>query len=93
MTKQSIKTSNWYNNHIIFAFMVSLVLQSVLLPCMCGHGVARMKVAAIFDVMILIRIIIALLIKENNNGWRIYCILLCVFPFIILLVDELFLDH
>jgi len=70
----------WNFRQLLIAFFVTLVLQSVFLPCMCYEGLAKVQFGMMFDGFVLIRILIALVRKERGRDWLVYVILLYSSP-------------
>ena len=69
-----LKQAPWHYRGLLLAFVISLVLQAVLLPCMCIEGKAEVAFAGVFDILILCRIIIARELNEQGKGWIFYLV-------------------
>ena len=67
--------SNWKFPHLFGALFIALILQVIFLPCLCKVGTAKMALAGLLDVLILLRILAAYISKEQSNGWKFYCFL------------------
>ena len=68
--------SAWNFKHLLAAWFIALVLQSLFLPCLCDIGTAKITFAYILDLLILFRIGIAYVFHENGGGWKFYAWLL-----------------
>lgn len=55
--------------------VVTIVAQSVFLQCMCYTGMVRFRVAAIVDLVIAVRVLVALVRREQGRGWVFYLLL------------------
>lgn len=51
------------------------MLQIGMLPCLCEIGDWKMKIAVWFNLMILLRITAAFLMKQTGDAWIIYTLL------------------
>lgn|GEM_PF-3201806 len=92
-TIEKKEKSTWNFFHLFLAVLIGILLQSIILPCLCGIGNAKMIIALIFDLFIFMRIVLAILIREKNKGWIYYCILCYASAFIIELASMIFLPH
>lgn len=57
------------------ALIVGLLLQSLVLPCACSRGSAKMAVAFAFDALIVVRMWMAYRRRETGRGWIFYAVL------------------
>lgn len=62
------------------ALVVSVILQTLLLPCLCDIGQAKVCFALVVDAAIVIRTVAANLLKETGSGWKFYAGLLYASP-------------
>ena len=79
--KVSTSSSTWNFTHLFLAWMVGILLQSIFLPCLCYEGTIKMYVALMFDLAVVLRGLVAWLLKEKNNTWIMY-VVLCYSSFI-----------
>lgn len=68
--------AGWDYKVLICAYLFSVFLQMMFLPCLCHIGEAKMEFAFLFDGFVLLRIIVAKIINEKNKGWQFYAILM-----------------
>ena len=61
-------------------FALALMLQLIVLPCLCDVGAAKVKFAFVLDVLVAVRVLIAYLGRERGNGWKFYAWLLGASP-------------
>jgi len=73
-------SSSWDYKHLWSALVIAFVLQSMLLPCLCDVGMAKMKLALWFDLLVALRIGMARVIGETGRGWIFYAILIWTSP-------------
>ena len=70
----------WNYAQLALALVVAFVLDAMLLPCMCNIGTAKMQVALVFLALVVLRIVIARLMREKGKGWIFYLVLLYSSP-------------
>jgi hypothetical protein len=68
--------NGWNFGHVWVAFIVAILLQSLILPCLCAEGTVKGMIALGFDTFVAIRVAIAWLRNETGRGWLFYTILL-----------------
>ena len=73
-------TDAWNFKHLVVALFAGFVLQSLLLPCLCDIGTAKIVFAYAFDGLILFRIFVARACREKGKGWLFYVILCYTSP-------------
>jgi len=85
------KRPDWNYALLILALLISFVMQSYYLPCLCNQGNMKISLALYFDLFIIARMLFALNRKEKGGGWLLYMILLYTSPlWITLLVSLMF---
>ncbi len=77
--------AEWNYRAVLIALFAAVLLQFILLPCLCHRGTVKMQTAIAVDAMVLIRLLIARIRREHGRGWVFYAIL----PFLIIPVIEL----
>jgi len=75
----------WKYLGVLVALVAGLLLQVLLLPCLCYRGTVKMQIALAADAIVLVRLLVARIRRERGNGWAFYAIL----PFLAILVAEL----
>lgn len=80
---------SWNYGQLYCALIFAVILQSFILPCACYIGTINFILALAFDGLIVLRIIIAKLAKQNDRGWIFYAILTYLSPFWIRLATYL----
>jgi hypothetical protein len=66
--------STWNFQHLFIAWVAGIVFQLLIIaPCCCYIGTATTLFTVVFDVVILLRIAIAYVLKEKGKGWILYC--------------------
>jgi hypothetical protein len=70
----------WNYKQLLAAWGIAFILQSLILPCLCTIGTAKITFAYTFDALILLRIGVAYLRHETGGGWKFYAWLLCSSP-------------
>ena len=70
----------WNFKKLIVVFVTALVLQALILPCLCDVGRAKMVFALLLDVLIATRPGVAYLARERGNGWKLYAWLVGTSP-------------
>ncbi len=75
----------WNYMAVLIAFLFALLLQFILLPCLCYEGTVKMQIAGVVDAMVLVRLLLARIRRERGRGWIFYAIL----PFLIIPMIEL----
>jgi hypothetical protein len=74
--RSAAAASAWNFKHLLAAWFIALVLQSLFLPCLCDIGTAKITFAYILDVLILFRIGAAYFFHDTGAGWKFYAWLL-----------------
>jgi hypothetical protein len=70
----------WNYGALSCALAISVVLQGMLLQCLCDCGQARVFFALIVDTAVIIRASVAFLRGETGSGWKLYAVLLYTSP-------------
>jgi hypothetical protein len=65
----------WNYRQLAVALFVGFILQALVLPCLCPIGTAKSTFALVFDVLILVRALIAYRRHETGRGWIAYTVL------------------
>lgn len=78
----------WNYDQLILAFFFAFLAQMLFLPCLCDIGEAKVHFALIFDGLIVLRLIVARLLKQKDRGWIFYAILLYSSPLWIELLNR-----
>ena len=65
----------WPLRTVIAAMVLILAVQATFLPCLCPTGAVRIKIALAVDLVVFVRVLIAMLRDENGRGWIIYLLL------------------
>src|SRR6185503_8668092 len=63
---------HWNFKRLLIVFGIGLILQALLLPCLCDAGTAKMRFALVLDLLVVVRAGIAYLAREQGNGWKFY---------------------
>ncbi|MCI0746588.1 MAG: hypothetical protein L0Y58_14405 [Verrucomicrobia subdivision 3 bacterium] len=71
---------HWNSKRLAAAVVIALALQSLVLPCLCDVGRAKMVFAVVFDLLIAVRAGMAYLARERGSGWKFYAWLLGASP-------------
>ncbi|MHB9022938.1 MAG: hypothetical protein ACYC7E_02000 [Armatimonadota bacterium] len=74
------KSTRWNFKSLLLAFIISLVLQQLFLPCMCYEGSVKLEFAMWFDAFVLLRILVAWVFKERGRSWLFYAVVLYTSP-------------
>jgi len=82
----------WNCRQVALAFVVALLLQALVLPCLCPMGAADFTLALICDLAILLRVALAYFTRERGRGWIFYCALLYTSPLWVGLLSWAVLD-
>ena len=69
------KCATWNFRHLGAALFTGFVLQSLLLPCLCAVGTAKITFAYSFDGLVLLRMLLACFRRETCKGWLVYALL------------------
>jgi len=86
--------NGWRFGHVWCAFIVTILLQSLFLSCLCIEGAVKGMIALAFDTLVVIRVAIAWARNETGRGWLFYAILLYTSAFWIEGVVWIFMrDH
>jgi len=72
--------SPWNHKQLLVALAIAFILQSLLLPCLCSIGTAKMKLAYALDGLVLLRIGVSYMRRGAGGGWKFYAILLYTSP-------------
>jgi hypothetical protein len=67
--------ASWDFRHMTVALLVGFILQSLVLPCLCPIGSAKITFAIVFDLLVLARTLIAYGRHEPGRGWIVYAVL------------------
>jgi hypothetical protein len=70
----------WNFRQLGAALFIGFVLQSLLLPCLCDIGTAKINFAYCFDTLVLLRMTIAYYGRETDRGWIFYAVLCYTSP-------------
>lgn len=70
-------SSTWNYKQLFAALGIAFILQSLILPCLCSIGTAKISFAYALDGLLLLRMGIAYICRETGSGWRFYAWLLC----------------
>lgn len=70
----------WHHLHLLIAWGVGVLGQSIVLPCLCYEGTVKGYVALIFDLLVLARMIVARVLHEQSRGWIFYAVLCYTSP-------------
>jgi hypothetical protein len=79
----------WDFTRLAVAFVISILLQMLFLPCLCELGAVKLEFAAMLDLIILFRAGIAYLRREQGRTWMFYAGVLYTSPVWISVVVEL----
>ena len=71
---------HWNFKRFGIVFAIALVLQSLILPCLCDIGTAKMRFALVFDLLIVGRAASAYFARERGSGWKFYAWLVASSP-------------
>ena len=71
----------WNFHHLSVAFVITFMLQMVILPCLCAQGGVKTQLGGMLDFLVLIRVLIAWVLREKGNTWIFYAVLLYTSPF------------
>jgi hypothetical protein len=74
------ESKRWRCGVLIVLWGFLIVVQSLLMPLLCHSAWAKLRVVAILDAFLLLRIIFAWLTKETGNGWRWYACFIVAAP-------------
>jgi hypothetical protein len=91
--EQPVEMNRWHFGHIWAAFLAAIILQSLILPCLCVEGTVKGWIALGFDVLVLIRVAVAWGRNETGRGWLFYVILLYTSAFWIEGLAWAFMPH
>lgn len=80
----------WNFERLIAIFIITVLLQSIALPCLCDAGTAKIIFAYMLDALILLRIGVAYFCREKDGGWKFYAWLLGTSPIWINAIAYLF---
>ena len=67
--------STWNFRQLTVALIIGGAFQAVFLPCLCSIGTTKGIFAFCVDVLIVLRMLVALILGEKNRGWVFYCVL------------------
>jgi hypothetical protein len=70
----------WDCEQLILALVVTVVVQYVTLVYACEAGVAKIKLACVFDALVALRFIAAWALRQRDRGWIFYLVLLYSSP-------------
>jgi hypothetical protein len=70
----------WNYKQLFAALGIALILQSLILPCLCSIGTAKVSFAYALDGLVLLRMGIAYIRRETGSGWKFYAWSLCTSP-------------
>jgi hypothetical protein len=68
---------------------VAILLQSIVLPCLCYAGTLKLSVALMVDALVLARVVLAKARHERGRGWVFYAAL----PFLVVPVLLIAFGH
>jgi hypothetical protein len=66
----------WNFRQLTYAFFIGFVLQQLFLPCLCSIGTAKITLALVVDALVVVRALVAYIIRERGRGWIFYAVLL-----------------
>tara|TARA_B100000609_G_scaffold197469_1_gene194912 strand:+ start:789 stop:1091 length:303 start_codon:yes stop_codon:yes gene_type:complete len=89
----STEKKGWNYSSLTCALIVGLLAQCVFLPCLCAEGTAKINFAIVFDVLIVLRIILAKILKQRDKGWIFYLIMIYTSPLWIELAAWIVFTH
>lgn len=75
LTATKITESGWGYKHLGAAWLSGIILQALVLPCLCSIGVAKFNFALVFDALVLLRMLMARHRHETGKGWIFYAAL------------------
>ncbi len=75
-TRREEEKSLWPWDHIAIAFLIGFVTQMAFLQCACSIGIAKMRFALWVDALVLLRVLASWVLRERNDGWKFYALLL-----------------
>ncbi|MBI9018576.1 MAG: hypothetical protein JEZ07_15090 [Phycisphaerae bacterium] len=93
MKKGNKGQKGWNWPAVVSCFVVGLVIQATMLPCMCRIGQIKMTVALMIDLLVVIRLGTAYLRREKGKGWVFYSILCILSGLIVELGSMVFVNH
>jgi hypothetical protein len=67
--------ARWNFRHLLAAFLIGFLLQSLFLPCLCAIGDAKIALAYSFDGLVALRMLWAYFRRETGKGWIAYAVL------------------
>lgn len=70
------RNCGWCGLYMLVSIFGGILIQSVLLPSLNYEGVYKGWFALAIDVLVVIRIIVAKILKQTDRGWIFYCILM-----------------
>ena len=85
--------AEWNYLAVLVSLLGAMVLQGVMLPCLCYQGTVNMYIAGAVDVLVILRLIVARMRKERGKGWVFYAILPFLIVPVILLVEHFWAPH
>ncbi len=68
-------SAEWNYLAVLVCLFGAMVLQAVVLPCLCYEGTVNMYIAGAVDVLVILRLILARVRRERGKGWIFYAIL------------------
>jgi hypothetical protein len=66
----------WPHLYLLAGWLLIVVLQMVLFPCLCADGEAQVKAALVLDGLFLARLLLARFLHEKGRRWVLYAIVL-----------------
>jgi len=71
--------AEWNYTAMLVSLLIAMVLQSILLPCLCYAGTVNGCIAGAVDLCVVLRLIVARMRRERGKAWVFYALL----PFLI----------
>ena len=66
----------WPHLELLAGWLLILVLQMLVFPCLCATGEAQVRMGLALDALFLVRLLVARMLREKNRSWVIYTLLL-----------------
>lgn len=81
----------WNYKVALICLLGGIILQSIALPCPCYKGIVNMYIAGAVNLLVILRLIIARVIRERGRGWIFYVILPSLIVPVVLLIEHFYL--
>ena len=78
----------WNYSAVLVSLVGAVIVQGIALPCLSYQGTVNMYIAGAVDAIVVLRLLVARLFREQGRGWVFYAILPYLIVPAILLIEH-----